>query len=203
MTTRNANPPRIPAYPLRWPVAVPRSREQARPQFKAKTWNASLALLRAELRRLGAFNEVISTNQPLRADGEPYAAVRRTDDPGVAVYFTLNGEQLCFPCDRWTSIPENLRAITLHIESMRAQQRYGVGTARQAFTGYKALTATAGEEEEAFAVLGISESATEDQIRAAHRKLALTAHPDAGGSTDMMARVNSARDRALAEKAGR
>ena len=195
----------IPAYPLQWPVSVPRTKsaDRKRSQFTSKPWNTSLSELRNELRLLRARNEVISTNQPIRRDGEPYAQERRIDDPGVAVYFQLDGNQVCFPCDRWTSIAENFRAITLHIAAMRAQQRYGVGTASQAFAGYKALTAVAGEGESWWLVLDVPRAATEEQIHAAHRKLAMSAHPDRGGSPDQMARINTARDRALAEKAGR
>ena len=196
-------PSSIPAFPLQWPMPVPRSKVRGTPAFKARNWTESLALLRAELRRLGAQSIVISTNQQLRQDGEPYAQVRKIDDPGVAVYFRLDGDQLCFPCDRWSSIAHNLRAITLHIEAMRAQQRYGVGTAKQAFTGYKALTATAGESEPWWTVLGIPEDSNVDQVKAAHRSAAALAHPDRGGSADQMARINTARDRALAEIAGR
>jgi hypothetical protein len=195
----------IPAYPLQWPVSVPRTKaaDRQRSRFAQKPWNNSLRGLRNELRSLGATNEVISTNQPIRRDGEPFAQERRIDDPGVAVYFQLDGNQVCFPCDRWLTITENFRAITLHIETMRAQQRYGVGTARQAFAGYKALTAVAGEGEAWWLVLDVPRTATEEQILAAHRALAKRAHPDAGGSADQMARINTARDRALAEKGGR
>lgn len=47
---------------------------------------------------------------------------------------------------------------------------------------------------EARATLGVAEGATADEIRAAHRRLAATAHPDRGGSTEAMQRLNAARD---------
>lgn len=47
---------------------------------------------------------------------------------------------------------------------------------------------------EALAVLGLEEGATEEEIRAAHRRLMRAAHPDHGGSAWMAARVNAARD---------
>ncbi|MDZ4776906.1 MAG: DnaJ domain-containing protein [Alphaproteobacteria bacterium] len=43
-------------------------------------------------------------------------------------------------------------------------------------------------------LLGVSESATRDEIRAAHRRLISTAHPDRGGAQGQAARLNAARD---------
>ena len=48
--------------------------------------------------------------------------------------------------------------------------------------------------EEALAVLGLGEGASEDDIRAAHRRLIQRMHPDVGGSADLAARINRAKD---------
>ena len=48
--------------------------------------------------------------------------------------------------------------------------------------------------EEALDILGLAEGADEDAIRAAHRRLMKTAHPDQGGSVWLAARINAARD---------
>jgi hypothetical protein len=47
---------------------------------------------------------------------------------------------------------------------------------------------------EALEILGLAEGADEDAIRAAHRRLMKTAHPDQGGSAWLAARINAARD---------
>jgi curved DNA-binding protein CbpA len=47
--------------------------------------------------------------------------------------------------------------------------------------------------------LEVSPDATTAQIDDAYRKLARSAHPDAGGSHDQMARLNAARDVAKAQ----
>ncbi len=48
--------------------------------------------------------------------------------------------------------------------------------------------------DEALAVLGLSEGATPDEIKAAHRRLIQRVHPDVGGSADLAARINRAKD---------
>lgn len=48
--------------------------------------------------------------------------------------------------------------------------------------------------EEALAVLGLGEGATADDIRAAHRRLIQRMHPDVGGTADLAARINRAKD---------
>jgi len=48
--------------------------------------------------------------------------------------------------------------------------------------------------EEALAVLGLADGATEEEIKAAHRRLIRRTHPDAGGTADLAARINRAKD---------
>ena len=48
--------------------------------------------------------------------------------------------------------------------------------------------------DEALAILGLAAGATEEEIRVAHRRLILRVHPDAGGSADLAARINRAKD---------
>ena len=47
---------------------------------------------------------------------------------------------------------------------------------------------------EALKVLGLEEGATDDQIRAAHRRLILQIHPDKGGTSYLAAKINEAKD---------
>ena len=48
--------------------------------------------------------------------------------------------------------------------------------------------------EEASGLLGVPTDASADTVRAAHRRLVARVHPDVGGSADLPARVNAARD---------
>jgi len=56
--------------------------------------------------------------------------------------------------------------------------------------------------DEALAVLGLAEGATSDEIRAAHRRLIQRMHPDVGGSADLAARINQAKDVLLSRGIG-
>lgn len=50
------------------------------------------------------------------------------------------------------------------------------------------------DRKEAFAVLGLAEGASEAEIHDAYRRLIVKVHPDRGGSADLAARLNRARD---------
>jgi len=52
--------------------------------------------------------------------------------------------------------------------------------------------------DEALAVLGLEGGATADEVRAAHRRLIQRMHPDVGGTADLAARINRAKDVLLA-----
>jgi hypothetical protein len=47
---------------------------------------------------------------------------------------------------------------------------------------------------EALKVLGLPEEATEENVRAAHRKLIMSNHPDKGGSDYLASKINEAKD---------
>ena len=47
---------------------------------------------------------------------------------------------------------------------------------------------------EALKVLGLDESASEEEIRAAHRRLIVQTHPDKGGTSYLAAKINEAKD---------
>jgi hypothetical protein len=62
-----------------------------------------------------------------------------------------------------------------------------------------AATERAMEIEAAYATLGLTATATAKEVKDKFRKLAVSTHPDRGGSDDLMAKLIDARDRVLEE----
>jgi hypothetical protein len=184
-------------FPLSWPDGWPRTPEAKRKwslaggRAQAQDWNVVLKRLHDELARLGAGNIVMSTNQPVRRDGNPYAAKRIIQDPGVAVYFTLRGRQLVMAQDAYELMEDNIRSIALAIEHLRGLERHGGGTMMdRAFAGFEALPPPRSWRD--VLEFGDEEPIILAAAEARFRHLAKKAHPDAGGSTAAMAELNAA-----------
>ena len=188
------------AYPLSWPVHVPRTRLPRVSAFGKHTIGDARDVLLRELKLLGAGRVVISSNLRLRLDGLPISAQAQPHDVGVAVYFRLGDADICLPCDRWNKVEHNLWAVASDIEAQRGRRRWGVGSVEQAFAGYAALPASTAEN--CWEVLLIRPHSPPDVILRAYRELALTRHPDRGGSHEQMTALNRARTEALAAHKG-
>lgn len=184
------------AYPLSWPIHVPRTKFPRSSAFGKHSIGEARDEVLREVARLGGRRVVISSDLRLRQDGLPISAQAQPRDLGVAVYFRLDEQDICLPCDRWNKIEHNLWAIAKDVEAQRGRQRWGVGSIAQAFAGYAALMERT--QDDCWQVLGIGPGSPTERIKAAWRELAKQAHPDAGGSHEAMARINRARDQALA-----
>jgi len=186
----------IEAYPLAWPESYQRTQRPDRSRFNT-TFNSAVNKILSEINLFGGTNVIISTNKPVRIDGLPYATAREPDDSGVAVYFTFNGQQVVFACDKWDSTKDNLKAIAKTIGSMRGIDRWGVSEMlNRIFTGFKALPS--GENKKWFDILGVSENASRDEIKKAYFQKAKIYHPDnqETGDNDMFIKVKNAYDNA-------
>ncbi|WP_135210393.1 J domain-containing protein [Vitreimonas flagellata] len=194
------------AYPLAWPDGWPRTpkHRQTSSRFKVTQDRARRNLL-DQLRMLGATQgrTVISSDVAVRQDGQPYAdqARRLIHDPGVAVYFELDGKAMVMACDLYTQPFENMHALGHAIEHLRGLDRHGGGhMIERAFTGFQALPPPSTSERTWWDVLECTRDASIDVIRAQHRRLLMDHHPDRGGSDARMAEINRARDKAMAER---
>ena len=180
--------------PLHWPAGWPRKplHKRQRSRFD-KTLYRSVLELGWEIERLGGRHSIISTNLELRKrDGLPYANQGEPEDTGVAAWFVVAGEQRCIPCDRWTRLRDNVRAIGKTIEAMRGIERWGSGAMMQ--RTFEAFTALPSPEHRDpwHVVLGVEPNAPAEVIKAAYRALAKIAHPDAGGNHAAMRRLTVA-----------
>jgi len=182
------------AYPLEWPAGWERTKIRLGSRFRT-TFSVARKGLFAELDRLGARNVVLSTNNELKANGDPRHDRRPPEDPGVVVYFTRNGKQQCIPCDRWDTVCDNMHAIAMTIDALRGIERWGSGKMIDAaFHGFKALPAATITPLQWWQVLNVSSNAPAEEVTAAYRKLAMLNHPDRGGDVQAMTRINTAYD---------
>jgi hypothetical protein len=179
----------------KWPGEWPKSVRHA--AFKA-TYPQTLKLLETELRQLRAKAIVIQayfrTNQ-IRQDGWPYADARPSR-AGVVLSFQSSKGAFSFPCYRYAKFEDNMRAIALSLEALRAVDRYGVTQRAEQYQGWKQLespgaAATFSSAEEAARFISIKaygdEKAadsilqSEDARKLAYRSAARLLHPDAKG----------------------
>lgn len=191
------------AYPLSWPLGWKRTPISGR--ARSRFGNHSLAQAAKEaltqLARMdvGDWNVVISTNVALRLDGLPLSNQKAPEDPGVAVYFKLKNQDRVLACDRWDRVEHNLWAIAKHVEAIRAQDRYGVGTVEQAFAGYAALPDPERDQEwHGVLAFALNAQLTRDDIETRYRELVKRHHPDKGGDAVTFDRIVKARAAALA-----
>ena len=189
-------------YPLDWPEGWPRTEQRYRkwslPGGRVNHgWDATNKRLQKELQLLGAKHIVLSTDMPLRRDGQPYARKppARLEDPGAAIYFELNGKALAMAQDEYELLVDNIRSLALAIEHLRGLHRHGGGTMMErAFVGFEALPAPEDEhgDEPWWEVIGVPPDAPHEAVKATYRSLLNHVHPDKGGDEAEFIRINNA-----------
>lgn len=196
-------------FPLKWPAGRPRRRAGDRKPGRFHNGSSlfhgeltvaiAMKRLQQELERIDARYAVVTSNLDLRRDGLPRSGARDPDDPGIAVYFQLDGKPVCMPCDTYTKAAQNIAAVAAHIEATRKIERHGVATTAEMFSGFVSLPPA---HRHWRVVLGFADTISVPErsaIEARFRHLARERHPDRGGSHADMAEINRARDEALAE----
>lgn len=180
---------------VQWPGKMTAARRRS--QFKA-SYPDTLGLLDRELENLHAKNVVLQvalSPDQIRLDGRPRAD-SRPSHPGIILTFHSKHGPLSYPCDTFERWEDNLRAIALSLEYLRAVDRYGVTRRGEQYTGWAALPPpSAGfASKEAAAEWMFSLRANDetgrhpahvivnsDYRQTLHRVLALRFHPDRGG----------------------
>lgn len=195
------------SYPLCWPGNYQRT---AREKVERSRFSRSLTIasavqeLEREIYRLShvSFQDyILSTNVRPTLRGGPSSTDGEPTDRGIAVYFKFRGKAVSLACDRWNRVAHNIWAVAKHIEALRGQERWGVGSIEQAFRGYMAIPERS-EASSWWKVLDLPINATREQITAARDRLALIHHPDKGGTDEAMAAINLAYAEATKEMNG-
>lgn len=214
----------ITAFPLQWPSGWPRmswsgrkdatfSKGERKQQGEVSymhrrdltvTDGVERVLKALALMGIDRQDVVVSTNVRTRLDGLPRSGEPKPSDPGTAVYWeTRKKERRVMAIDRYTEVADNLAAIALTLDAMRAIERHGgAQILERAFTGFVQLPAP-GASKSWRDVLGVgAEQRDFGAAKTAYRNLASAAHPDRpGGSHDRMAELNRALVQAEAELA--
>lgn len=173
------------------------------------SYTDTLDRLEREMRHLGATNIVIlvdADHSEIRNDGWPRSTMRPKTMGVVVTFSTPALGSLRYEAGKFNAWEQNLRAIVMTLERLRAVDRYGCTKGEQ-YTGWKKLPGGAGpivgsewasvEAAMRFlcligqpSTLSILPSDLDMVYRAAARK----AHPDAGGSHEVMSKVNRAKE---------
>lgn len=179
-----------------------RHKTRKRAQFRT-TYAKILDKLEYELKRVSAKEVTIEAGfaqNNIRNDGWPRSGAK-VEHPAVVLHFTSKGSTLSFPSDAHDSFEQNLYAIALTLEALRAVDRHGVSQGTEQYTGFAQLAAP-GESESlkwaAETVLTLSgypnerlqQGWAQDLLKDkeiytdAFRRAARRTHPDAGGKRE-------------------
>ncbi len=197
-----------------WPRTPTRERTRAR---FSDDYGKTLALLDRELRQLKARDVVVLADcaaSDLRRDGSLRAGCRLRS-PGIVLCFTGKHGPVRMPCDRYDDWRDNLRAIAVSLEALRAVDRHGVTTSGEQYRGWSALPPaiemptseftsaedaaeflmrTAWGERDRWQCMVVDVVSLVECLALVYRDAARKAHPDQGGSNELMAKVNRAKE---------
>ena len=131
-----------------WPHnPTPAYQRIAWPGSTKLTVTKALDSLRQQLRLLGchgdAFIEVDLEERHIRQDGQLRADASPRDARCIVYAAHARLGDLRWACDGYRKLPENIRAIAMTIQNLRAIERYRCVRDAQQFRGFKALPAQA------------------------------------------------------------
>ncbi len=189
----------ISPYPLAWPDIMPRTAPARRVRSPFRTGYDQA--VRNVTKSLQGFQKDsgLRIDNPVMSSNVDLMGRMKDNDPGVAVWFQMDGQWVAFGVDRFPDAASNIQAIHHIIEARRVELRYGgLAIVRQTFKSFLALPAPAAKHWSE--ILDVPRDASPAQIQAAYRRLASERHPDKGGSDATMAELNTARDAAMKER---
>jgi hypothetical protein len=194
------------ALPAKWP-----GRKRAagwrpkRSPFKGHNWSRIEKEVLEEIARINGRDVTIALDirNPghFRPDGGIRADARPVTSAVVVSFTRPDGRRLVFPCDAYAFWQDNVWAVRLSLEALRAVDRHGVTAGDQQYEGFAALPSGGNgkmSEEAARTLLaelsGFEESALAfpSVFAIAVQRARSKAHPDVGGSTDGFQKLEEA-----------
>jgi hypothetical protein len=191
----------------------PKTEYPRRATFRTK-WQVTIDLLKREVGLLDG--EVIATqiditDADLRRDGL-IRANTRVGFQGVQISFDSVHGPLAYATDAFDHWQDNVRAIALGLQALRAVDRYGITRSGEQYRGWNAIAAKPMEDSltvesarlvmadalSVSAALIADELVTRDGIGRVYKLAAKKHHPDVGGSEAVMRLITKARDVLLA-----
>lgn len=171
---------------------------------------STLDLLEYELSKLRAKDIVIQLEDPeaikgIRNDGS-YRMLSRSyyrNQAGVILTFESPKGNISMPCDRYDDWKDNLRAIALSLEALRAVDRYGVTRGNEQYRGWTQIGNGHGKMDRASALklietlsgASVNPNSPPSTFRGLCRKLKILHHPDhTGGSHETFVAIGQAEE---------
>jgi hypothetical protein len=158
-------------------------------QFKAP-WTRTVELLAKELRAHGARRTILEVDlreQDIRLDGLPRAD-RNARTPGIVLSFeatAVHGSpKLRYEVGTFTHWQDNVRAIALGLEALRAVDRFGVTKRGEQYAGWKQLESGGPSSDRGRVLI---------RVHGGVREALFATHPDHGGDPADFADVQAAR----------
>lgn len=168
----------------KWPIEPTPPHRRKAGSFRA-SYAKTLDLLEYELQQLRAKHIIVEayfTRAQIRNDGWPLSKANPSQ-PGVILSFTGKNGELSFPCDTYQTFDDNLRAIGLALEALRAVDRYGVTQHAEQYKGWAKLPPApeSMRSEDALTFLALFSNVAvvdSESMDKAYRDAARKLHPD-------------------------
>lgn len=164
-----------------------------------------------------ALLETYHDRSDLKMNGLPKAGSTPTQ-PGVQIWFKINELEVCLSCNRFKDWMQNIKALQMTLRSRRLEREYGCASIKEQYAGHAQLPAgnsslaihgpTDLKKQAQFVVTlakvtdYTAENIVEDKttFEAAYRAAAKHAHPDKGGSAELLTALTKAREAIYAYK---
>src|SRR5437016_4451048 len=150
-----------------------------------KTWQQTMQELEEQMRLWGVTEWETNYPRGARSEAEQQKEIDRT----VKLTYHKHGKSVTLVMGKQNRAVDNLRVLYLAVESMRLNEKRGIGEVLE--SAYLQLAAPV-EIQDPYEVLEIRTDASLEVAEAAYKAKVRRLHPDAGGSHEHMKILNQA-----------